>query len=60
MEMPEKIGMNTNAGMPDTKVSDEYASQQRIDNTTYAQFMVCTHGWTDHSSDDGDVVVHSH
>lgn len=37
--MPEKIGVNSVAGMPDTEVSDSYASQQRINNGTYAQYM---------------------
>jgi len=33
------IGINTNHGMPETEVSETYASQQRVNNATYAQYM---------------------
>ncbi|KAK0266337.1 Transcriptional activator of fatty acid utilization [Friedmanniomyces endolithicus] len=36
---PDNIGMNSHHGMPDTEVSEAYASQQRVNNGTYAQYM---------------------
>ena len=36
---PEKIGINTASGMPQTEVSESYAAQQRVNNGTYAQYM---------------------
>lgn len=38
-ELPEHIGANSQAGMPETELSDTYASQQRINNGTWAQYM---------------------
>ncbi|QIX01208.1 hypothetical protein AMS68_006725 [Peltaster fructicola] len=38
-QLPESIGLNTSAALPDTEISDTYASQQRINNGTYAQYM---------------------
>lgn len=38
-EMAENIPSNSQAGMPETEVSDAYASQQRINNGTYVQYM---------------------
>ena len=36
---PEKLGINTASGMPETEVSEAYAAQQRVNNGTYAQYM---------------------
>ncbi|KJX98735.1 cutinase transcription factor 1 alpha like protein [Zymoseptoria brevis] len=36
---PEKIGMNTSAGMPKTEGSDAYYASQQVSNGTYAQYM---------------------
>lgn len=39
VELGENIGANSQAGMPQTEVSDEYASQQHVNNGTYVQYM---------------------
>ncbi|EMC93207.1 hypothetical protein BAUCODRAFT_76471 [Baudoinia panamericana UAMH 10762] len=36
---PDEIGMNTSSGMPDTEVTEAYASQQHVNNGTYVQYM---------------------
>ncbi|KAK3616708.1 Transcriptional activator of fatty acid utilization [Elasticomyces elasticus] len=36
---PNNIGMNSHHGMPDTEVSETYASQQCVNNGTYVQYM---------------------
>lgn len=36
---PDKIGMNTNAGMPKVEGSEAYYNNQQATNGTYAQFM---------------------
>ncbi|KAK1081628.1 Transcriptional activator of fatty acid utilization [Friedmanniomyces endolithicus] len=36
---PDNIGMKSHHGMPDTEVSEAYASQQRVNNGSYAQYM---------------------
>ncbi|KAK4548221.1 hypothetical protein LTR36_010090 [Oleoguttula mirabilis] len=36
---PESMGINTQRGMPETEMSESYASQQRVNNGTYAQYM---------------------
>jgi hypothetical protein len=38
-EISETIGANTQAGMPETELSDAYATQQQINNGTWAQYM---------------------
>jgi len=36
---PDKIGVNTNAGMPEVEGSEAYYTSQQTNNGTYAQFM---------------------
>lgn len=36
---PEKIGVNTTAGMPQTEGSEQYYSRQQTNNSTYVQYM---------------------
>jgi len=38
-EASDQIGMNVASGMPQTEVSEAYAAQQRVNNTTYVQYM---------------------
>jgi len=37
--LPDEIGANTQAGMPSTEISDDYAQQQRRTDNTYLQYM---------------------
>jgi len=37
--LPDEIGANTQAGLPSTEVSDDYAQQQRRADNTYLQYM---------------------
>ncbi|KAK3705618.1 Transcriptional activator of fatty acid utilization [Vermiconidia calcicola] len=36
---PEKFGINTASGMPQTEASEAYAAQQQVNNGTYVQYM---------------------
>ena len=36
---PDRFGVNTQGGMPETEMSDSYASKQHRTNETYARFM---------------------
>ncbi|OQO05452.1 Cutinase transcription factor 1 alpha [Cryoendolithus antarcticus] len=38
-DLPDTIGSNSQAGMPETELSDTYADQQRLHNGTWAQYM---------------------
>ncbi|GAB1742986.1 hypothetical protein NU219Hw_g8685t1 [Hortaea werneckii] len=36
---PDSLGINTQQGLPDTDYTESYASQQRVNHGTYAQYM---------------------
>ncbi len=36
---PEKIGINTTSGMPETEMSEAYVAQQNVNDGTYTQYM---------------------
>ncbi|KAI7248266.1 hypothetical protein KC335_g18443, partial [Hortaea werneckii] len=36
---PDSLGINTQQGLPDTDYTETYASQQRVNHGTYAQYM---------------------
>ncbi|RMY62465.1 hypothetical protein D0865_00407 [Hortaea werneckii] len=36
---PDSLGINTQQGLPDTDYTESYASQQRVNHSTYAQYM---------------------